>query len=205
MSKHANTIVLTLFFLLVAGVLTVGAYFLFFRPSAEYQVQITTLPEDVLVYFDNGDPIGHTDTATYTLEDSTVTIRVERLHFDAYEHTHQLSPERVTELDIELVPNSPLGEEIRMDDDYFAGQAQATDDYWDELQNLQANNPIYDQLPEEQELFQAYYGISQEDNDMAVHLVLDAEDPEPGREAFNTWMEEIGEDPADHEIIEHLE
>lgn len=206
-TRTTYTIVLILVAALALGIVGLIGWTVFravFADPPQYRFEVTTAPEEVRLYINDNEPIAHTSPATYTVESETVTLRAEHEHFDPYQQEIRLNEDQTTEVVIVMDLNDPAGEDALLTDEYFQGQDEATQQYWDQLESL-SEIPLYEALPEEQDTFQAYYGVSGQGNDMAVHLVLYTDDPEAGRADFRAWMDSIGEDPDDYEIIEHLE
>lgn len=178
-----------------------------FGGGDDYQIELVTVPHEATVSINDGEEFEHTGgEATYTLSEDHAEITLNREGFASETVNYDLDSDEPTVVMVELTPQTAEAEEIaREESGYYQGQYEATQDALDEAEELYESNEIIQAMPEENDTFRAYQGVSEEGNDFAVHLYLYEGNEDQGREDFNAWVEDQNVDLDELEVIEHID
>lgn len=186
----------------LAAIILIAATIWFLRPDNEYEVEISASPSAVNLTVDGTD-LGTVESGSMLiLTDEDADISATHEGFEEYSQTHTFDPDSESnEVYLTLEPATEEARQILDDEEYFQNQHHQTERYLSEAESAYENWPILHQLPEESDDFGAYQGISESgDYDFAIHVYID---DEAGAAAFEEWLDDLGEDIGDYEIIYH--
>lgn len=180
----------------------IAAAIWFFRPEEEFEVQVSTSPSTVDLTVDGNDLGTIESGSTLILTDEEVELTATHDGFEDYSQTHTFDQESESNaIYLTLSPATAEAQQMLDDEEYFQNQQHQTERYLSEAEDAYDSWPILHQLPEETDDFGAYQGLSESDEyDFAIHVYIDEE---AGAEAFEDWMDDLGEDLNDYEIVYH--
>lgn len=173
----------------------------------DYEIELVTVPHEATVSINDGDEFEHTGgEATYSLEEDHAEITVHRDGFASSTVNYDLDRDQATRVLVELTPQTAEAEELsREESGYYQGQYEATQDALDEAEELYEANEVLQAMPEENDTFRAYQGVSEEGNDFAVHVYLYEGNEDQGRDDFESWVTDQNIDIDELEVIEHFD
>lgn len=176
-----------------------------FSPAQTYEAVITTYPAEADLSFNNADPEAHSGTETYEFSDEEVTVIATQDEFSGHQDTYALDAEAPTEITIELTPETEDAEAtLREETDYYQQQAEITEESLQDAEQLYEDNDVLQLLPQEDDTFRAYNGIS-DTEEFGIHVYLYPATEDEGREDFASWLNDEGHSPDDYDVIYHLD
>lgn len=178
----------------------IAAAIWFFRPEEEFEVEVSASPSTVELTVD-GNELGTVESGSrLILTDEEVEISASHDGFEDYVEAHAFDSESESNaVHLTLQPATDDAQQLLEDEEYFQNQQHHTQRYLSEAEEAYENWPILHQLPEENDEFGAYQGLSQSgDYEFAIYVETD---DDSGVEAFEDWLEDLGEDLDDYEIV----
>lgn len=205
-TSSRNPLIALLAVLLAAGVLTLGMVSAFTDDQVDVTVRSSPAEVDLMIDGEDQGRVSSGESIQVATNSDTIEVTASEPGYQAYEATVAVDPEEEALIEFVLHPETDEAEEEAEEQERRTFQQLMTEQYLEEAEEAHRNHPILNDLPQIDEQFRAYQGVSEtEGEDFAIHLHLYEGDEEAGREAYAQWVNEAGHDPEDYEVVEHIE
>lgn len=201
-----NPLIALLAVLLAAGVITLGLISAFTDDEVDITVRSSPAEVDLMIDGEDQGRVSSGESIEVTTSADTVALAASEPGYQTYEATVEVDPEEEAQIEFVLHPETDQAEEEAEEQERRTFQQTMTEQYLEEAEEAHRTHPILDDLPQIDEQFRAYQGLAETGGeDFAIHLHLYEGDEEAGREAYAQWVNDVGHDPEDYEVVEHID
>lgn len=201
-----NPLVVLMAILLVIGVISLGLVNAFTDDQVEITLRSSPAEVDLTVDGEDQGRVASGESIEVATSSDTVELTASEAGYEAYQGTVEVDPEEEALAEFVLYPETDEAEEEAAEQEDRTFQQRMTEQYLEEAEEAYEDHPILNDLPQVQDQFRAYQGMTEtEGEDFAIHLYLYEGEEAAGREAYTQWMNEAGHNPDDYEVVEHVE